>query len=167
MMTFSFRLRAVGAGVAALALALAGAQAVPASRQQPDFTGTWVLDTARSARDGVLNSLTLTVARSGDSLSVSSEGINAAGGFSTRAWYGLDGKPRTNSVGGMTLSSTVRWDGPVMVVTSSGDARGNSVTIDDRWSLDAAGQSLTRRSSLTVNGQARSETLVFGRRKQS
>jgi hypothetical protein len=167
MMNRSFRLRAVVAGLAVLAFARAGAQAVPPSRQQPDFTGTWVLDTVRSARDGVLNSLTLTVARSGDTLSVTSEGINAGGGFSTHAWYSLDGKPRTNSLGGVTLSSTVHWDGPVMVVSSTGDARGNSVTIDDRWSLDAAGQSLTRRSSFAVNGQTRSETLVFGRRRQS
>ena len=167
MMNRSFGLRAIVAGFAVLAFGRVGAQTVLPSRQQPDFTGTWVLDTARSARDGVLNSLVLTVARSGDTLSVLSEGTNAGGGFSTRAWYSLDGKPRTNSLGGVTLSSTVQWDGPVMVMTSTGDARGNSVTIDDRWSLDASGQSLTRRSSLTVNGQTRSESLVFGRRKQS
>jgi len=167
MLNRSFRRRAIVAGLAVLAFVRSGAQPRIPTRQQPDFTGTWVLDTARSARDGVLNSLTLTIARSGDTLSVLSEGINAGGGFSTRASYGLDGKPRTNSLGGLTLSSSVRWDGLVMVVTSTGDARGKVVTIDDRWSLDAAGQSLTRRSSFAVNGQSRTETLVFDRRKQS
>jgi hypothetical protein len=56
------------------------------------------------------------------------------------------------------------WDGPVMVVALSGDAGGIPVTITQRWSLDAAGTSLTRQQSLSVGGREIVEALVFARR---
>jgi hypothetical protein len=160
----SFRLLGVTTALAISAIAQLGAQPAAGSQQRPDFAGTWVLDTVHSIRDGSLPALTLTVARSGDTLSVLSEGVNAAGSFSTRARYSFDGKPLTNALGGGTLSTTVSWDGATMIVTSSGDASGRQIVIEDRWSLDANGRTLTRHSSLSVNGQRRSETLVFTKR---
>jgi hypothetical protein len=160
----SFRFLGVAAGLAISAIAQLGAQAAGSSQRRPDFSGTWVLDTARSIRDGSLPGLTLTVVRSGDTLSVRSEGVNAGGSFSTRMRYGFDGKPLANTLSGVTLASTLSWDGATMIVTSSGDANGNKIVIDDRWSLDADGQTLTRHSSFSVNGQRRSETLVFTKR---
>ena len=160
-----FRLLGVTTGLVICAIERLDSQPAAAGQVRPDFSGAWVLDTAHSIRDGSLPALTLTVARSGDTLSVLSEGVTAGTSFSTRTRYSVDGKPVANTLSGVTLSSTVRWDGATMIVTSSGDANGNQIVIEDRWSLDATGQTLTRRSSLSVNGQGRSETLVFTKRK--
>ena len=161
----SFRLLGVATFLGISAIARLDAQAAEASQPRPDFSGTWVLDTARSIRDGSLPGLTLTVIRSGDTLSVQSDGVNARGSFSTRMRYGFDGKALANTISGATLASTLSWDGATMIMTSSGDANGNKIVIDDRWSLDAGGQTLTRHSSFSVNGQGRSETLVFTKRR--
>jgi hypothetical protein len=142
------------------------AQAAPVGQTRPDFVGKWVLDTTRSNRDGVLRSLTLTVSRSGDTLSVLSEGDNGGGPFTTATKYGFDGKPWSNPLGPATLMTTTSWDGATLVFNSTGNANGRAVTVVDRWTLDSMGMTLTRQSTFAIDGQKRSETLVLTRRQQ-
>jgi hypothetical protein len=160
-----FRFLGATTGLAIAGLAHLGAQPAAGGQARPDFSGTWMLDTAHSVRDGSLPALTLTFIRSGDTLSLLSEGVNASGSFSARTRYSFDGKPLANTLSGVTLTSAVTWDGGTMIVRSNGEANGNQVVIEDRWSLDATGHALTRHSSFSVNGQTRSETLVFTKRR--
>jgi len=128
----------------------------------PDFSGFWVLDTAHSISDGSLPMLTLTpFIRSGDTLSLLGGGVNAGGSIPGRTRYSLVANMRS----GAALTSTVTWDSATMIVRSSGDANGNQIVIVDRWSLDATRQTLTQQSSFSLNGQVRSETLVFTKRR--
>lgn len=139
------------------------AQATTTSQQRPDFVGKWVMDTTRSNRDGVLKSLTLTVTRTGDVLSVLSEGVNAGGQFTSAGKYSLDGRPSSNPLGAVTLESTVSWEGATLVLKSTGEANGRAITVTDRWTLDPSGKILTRQSSLALDSHSRSETLVLTR----
>src|SRR5437762_2594835 len=100
---------------AALTFALAALDAqVPAAH--PDFSGTWLMDTTRTAKtDPSIISLTLRVNEHGDTMTVVSEFTTPAGSSITNATYGFDGRPRKNVVvqrGIETIrSSVVTWDG--------------------------------------------------------
>jgi hypothetical protein len=105
------------------------------------------------------------VARTGDTLSVRSEGSNARGPFVTTARYGFDGKPWQNVLGGvLTLSTVTSWEGSTLVFASTGEANGQPITTTDRWTLDSAGVRMTRQSTFAANGQTRSEVLVLVRK---
>ena len=137
----------------------------PASH--PDFTGTWMMDTTKLPKsDAALLALTLTIARRGDTLLVMTEGTDATrGAFRTNSTYGFDGKPRPNTLagGGAVVGGVLSWEGETLVISSSGDVGGQSLTIVERWSLDPSGRTLTRRQAAVGGGHERSQTLAFTR----
>ena len=127
-------------------LALAAAIAIPFSaraQSKPDFSGTWTMDAAKSdpapqGRGGGGGGGTQTVKQTASELSVQTEGRQ---GPQTMV-YKLDGSPSTNKVmgrgGEQEVKSTAKWDGSSLVIETTRDFNGMSITTKEVRKMDGA-----------------------------
>lgn len=147
--------------MAALLALAATLPAIVTAQSVPNLSGTWVLAPDKSdfgampAPPGRTDVITheepkLTIKRT-------------VGGASSDLVYGIDGKPWKNTIPQGEITSTLAWDGQVLVMTSSLSIQGNDLTIVDRLSLSADGKTLTQARTLSVQGQEVVQTLVFAK----
>ena len=135
----------------ALLLALLGAVILPfhANAQgKPDFTGTWTLDTAKSdpapagRGGGGGGAATLTIKQTGTELSVQSEGRQ---GPQTMT-YKLDGSESKNEQmgrgGAQTVVSKAKWDGSSLVIDTTREIQGMTITTHEVRTLDNGGKEM-------------------------
>ena len=78
--------------------------------------------------------------------------------------YGVDGKVWKNTTPQGEVSSTLKWEGQALVISSSISVQGNEVAITDRLTLSADGKTLTQARTLSVQGQEIAQRLVFARK---
>ena len=135
----------------ALMLALIAAVILPfpaGAQSKPDFSGTWTMDTAKSdpapqGRGGGGGGGTVTIKQTATELSITSEGRQGPQTLT----YKLDGSPSTNTVmgrGGQSeVKSTAKWDGSALVIESTRDFGGNTVTTKETRRLDSSGREMT------------------------
>jgi hypothetical protein len=152
---------------AALSVAAAGSLAIaPAAAQAvPNLSGHWVLDVAKSdfgqAPGGPRsdriehNEPQLTIKRTIES---------ADGAVEATLTYAVDGKPYTNTIGGNEVTSTLKWDGKVLVMASVVQTPQGPADVNDRYALSADGATLTIERSIGIQGQSLTQTLVFGKK---
>jgi len=140
-----------------LLTALVAAMVIPfpaRAQGKPDFTGTWTLDTAKSdpppqgrGGGGGAGGGTLTIKQTGTELTVTSEGRQ---GPQTMT-YKLDGSPSSNEVmgrgGAQTVKSTAKWDGASLVIETTRDFNGMSITTKEVRTLAAGGKEMTIEST--------------------
>ena len=154
-----------------LLLAMMSAVILPfAARAQskPDFSGTWTLDTAKSdpapqgrgGRGGGGGAASLTIKQTASELAISSEGRQGPQTLT----YKLDGSESTNQVmgrGGATpVKSTVKWDGASLVVETTRDMQGMSVTTREVRRLDSSGKEMqVETTAQTPNGEVKRKTV--------
>jgi hypothetical protein len=130
------------------ALILAGLVllATSASAQtRPNFSGEWKLNTAKSnfGQMPAPSSLTQKIAHNDPDLKVQTA---QTGDFdlNTDFSFTTDGKECQNSVGNdFHMTSTVTWQGDILVFDSKLDFQGNAMTGTDKWSLSPDGKTLT------------------------
>lgn len=149
----------------ALLLTLALPSAVVA--QVPNLSGTWVLQADKSdfgmmpgptSRTDVITHTEpgITIKRSMES--------SQTGAVSTELVYGVDGKEWKNKLSdGNEITSTLKWDGPVLVVTSLISTPNGDATITDRFSLSADGKTLTQDRAISVQGQELTQKMVLAK----
>ncbi len=135
-----------------------------AAQSHPSFSGTWVLDTAKS-QGMVPKSSQLKITQTDKSLTIERSAIGPTGQpVSSTLVYQLDGTPSKNSLGanGMTvdLNSTTAWDGAALVINTTADVQGG-MKQTERLSLDEGGKQLTVHGDISVAGQSASGMLVF------
>src|SRR5262245_60622532 len=149
----------------AAVLALAAAVVLPfhaRAQAKPDFTGTWTLDTAKSdpapqGRGGGGfggGAGSVTIKQTGNELAVTSEGRQ---GPQTMT-YKLDGSESTNQVmgrgGAQAVKSTAKWDGSSLVIETTRDFNGMSITTKDVRRLDNGGKEMhVETTTQTPNGE--------------
>src|SRR5438552_11961858 len=133
-----------------LLMAIVTAAVIPfAARAQgkPDFSGTWTMDTAKSdpapqGRGGGMGGGSVTVKQTATELSITSEGRQ---GPQTMT-YKLDGSESTNQVmgrgGAQTVKSTAKWDGSSLVIDTTRDMNGTTVTTKEVRRLDSGGKEM-------------------------
>src|SRR5436305_12021466 len=153
---------------AALTIAMPALDA-QAPSAHPDFSGTWLMDTTRTAKtDPSIISLTLRVNEHGDTMTVVSEFTTPAGSTTTNATYGFDGRPWKNVVvqrGIETIrSSVVTWEGKTLVIKTTFELQGQTLAETERWTLDATGKTMTKERVAEYAGRAIPQTVVFVRR---
>jgi hypothetical protein len=150
-------------------IAVAAAVVLPfAARAQtrPDFSGTWTLNTEKSdpppqgrgGRGGAAGPQT--VKQDPAALTVQSEG---RGGPVTMT-YKLDGSESVNQVqgrGGMSeAKSKAHWDGSKLVIETTREVGGNTVTTTETRSLSADGKEMTIETAF--NGNTRKTVFTKG-----
>jgi hypothetical protein len=121
---------------------------------KPDFSGTWTLDTAKSdpapnGRGGG-GAATLTIKQTATELSVQTEGRQ---GPQTMT-YKLDGSESKNEQmgrgGAQTLVSKAKWDGASLVIDTTREIQGMSITTHEVRKLDNGGKEMKVESTTTT-----------------
>ena len=145
-----------------LVLAMMGAVILPfpaRAQSRPDFSGTWTLDTAKSdpapqGRGGGGGAATLTIKQTATELAITSEGRQGPQTLT----YKLDGSESTNQMmgrgGATTVKSTAKWDGSNLVIDTTRDIQGMSITTKEVRRLDNGGKEmLVETTAQTPNGE--------------
>jgi hypothetical protein len=126
------------------------AAAVPSSARaqgKPDFSGTWTRDTAKSdpapqGRGGGGGG-TQTIKQTATEIAVT---VAGRGGPETQI-YKLDGSETTNQSqspeGPLAVKGTARWDGASLVIETSREIRGMTITSKEVRTLDSTGKEMT------------------------
>lgn len=140
-----------------LLTALLAAMVIPfpaRAQTKPDFSGTWTMDAAKSdpppqgrGGGGGMGGGSITIKQTGTDLVVTSEGRQ---GPQTMT-YKLDGSPSSNEVmgrgGAQTVKSTAKWEGSNLVIETTRDFNGMSITTKEVRSLGADGKEMTVEST--------------------
>ena len=133
-----------------LLFALAAAVVLPfhaRAQAKADFSGTWTLDTAKSdpapqGRGGGGGAASVTIKQTGSEIAVTSEGRQ---GPQTMT-YKLDGSESTNQVmgrgGAQSVKSTAKWDGSSLVIETTREFNGMSITTKEVRRLDNGGKEM-------------------------
>jgi hypothetical protein len=116
---------------------------------KPDFSGTWTMDAAKSdpapqgRGGGGGGGGSVTIKQTATELAITSEG---RGGPQTMT-YKLDGSESTNQVmgrgGAQEVKSKAKWDGSSLVIDTTREIQGMSITQHDVRKLDAGGKEMT------------------------
>ena len=78
--------------------------------------------------------------------------------------YAIDGKEWKNKTAdGAELTSTLKWDGQVLVVTSVLNTPQGEATITDRFSLSADGKTMTQDRVIAIQGQEIAQKMVLAK----
>jgi hypothetical protein len=131
-----------------LLMALVAAVIIPftaRAQSKPDFSGTWTRDAAKSdpAPQGRGGSSGHTIKQTATEIALT---IAGRGGPETSI-YKLDGSESTNQTespeGPLTVKGTARWDGASLVIETTREIRGMTITSKEVRTLDASGKEMT------------------------
>lgn len=128
-------------------LILVAALFVPYTSQaqtKPDFSGRWTRDAAKSdPQQGRGGASGHTIKQSATEIAVTIEG---RGGPETST-YKLDGSESLNQSqspeGPLTVKGTAKWDGASLIIETSRDIRGMTITSKEVRTLDVTGKEMT------------------------
>jgi hypothetical protein len=146
----------------ALAPSLAHAQNAAA---RPDFSGTWVLDTAQSDKGQMIPSkMTLKITQTPALITLDRQQTTQMGGDQTSTLkFATDGSASKNQLqiqgNPVDMSTVVTWEGATPVFTSSMNFGGNDAQSVEKWSL--AGKNLTINRTVSFGGQEFSSKVVL------
>jgi hypothetical protein len=131
-----------------------------------DFSGTWVLNVMRSdfAGETPPSSKMQQVEHKEGELIVTIDEIGERGTVHGVAHYTTDGQDSVNDVLGHPMTSSISWDGAVMIMRTWGRFGNLDVMLIDRWSLSPDGRTLTIARQFQGHGQIIDQTLVFDRK---
>ena len=134
-------------------LALQGgtAQAAP-----PDLSGYWKLNPAKSNFGSfpVPLSITRKITLEGVKLALTIAQKGAQGEVTSELAYTTDGQPVTNKVKGGESKGSAQWIGDKLMIESSREIQGATLTQKDIWTLSPDGKTLTIDSRVILpNGQ--------------
>jgi hypothetical protein len=152
-----------------LILTIAAAVVLPfvaRAQTKPDFSGTWTLDTAKSdpppqgRGGGGAGAGSLTIKQTGAELAITSEGRQGPQTLT----YKLDGSESTNQMmgrgGATTVKSIAKWDGSSLVIETTRDFNGMSITTKDVRRLDNGGKEMqVETTAQTPNGEQKRKTV--------
>lgn len=131
----------------------------------PNLSGTWVLQVDQSnfgAMPGP-QSRTDVIDHQEPKLTIKRSVTNASGETTSNLVYVVDGKPYKNMVAQSELSSTLKWDGQILVMVSTLSTPQGEVSITDRLSLSADGKTLNQARTLSAGGEQIEQTMVLAK----
>jgi len=135
-----------------------------AQATHPDYSGTFVLDTALSDHGRMVPSaMTLKITQTPTAVTVDRSQTTQMGETTTSMKYATDGSTSKNqlTMGGnaVDVSTVVTWEAAVPVFTSAMKFGDNDAQSVEKWSLD--GKTLTINRTVSVGGQQFSNKLVL------
>jgi hypothetical protein len=146
-------------------VALAAFASPLAAQTHPDFSGKWLLDTAKVQAPMAPQSMTLTVTQDVKAVKIESDAVTQMGEQKGTTVINLDGSQSKNTVqtpnGPLDMLSTGAWDGSTFVVTTNTEIQGQALQQTDRWSLEPDGKTLHLDRAVAVAGQNFDVKLTF------
>lgn len=137
------------------------------AQPDPDFSGTWVLDMAKSdlgtsnsaIKQGQMHKILLILTQTTNQLTIKrSTGDTAI--------YNLDGSESVNSLpNGSQATTFMKWDGNTLVAKTTSNLGGQTVEMSDVRSLDSSGQIMTvHLTRKTPRGEMK-QTLIYSKQE--
>lgn len=148
----------------ALLLGLVLTAPAPAAAQGvPNLSGTWALVPDKSDFGPMPppQSRTDVIDHKEPALVINRTQMTPNGEVSARLVYAVDGKPYKNTVADAEVTSTLRWDGPVLVIVSTVGTPNGEATLTDRYTLSEDGKTLTQSRTINIQGQELIQTMVL------
>jgi hypothetical protein len=110
-----------------------------------NFSGDWKLNVSKSefGQMPAPNSMTQKIAHEDPQLKVAVKSSSERGDFEYEMNYTTDGKECTNEIRGNPMKSTLKWEGDVLVIESTGRFGDNEFKMRGKWTLSADGKTLT------------------------
>jgi hypothetical protein len=151
--------------VVATAFALYLPLAPLAAQKAPNFSGTWVLALDKSDFGGMQGGARTDVIDHQEPKLVIKRSISGGpqGDVQATLTYAIDGKPYKNTLAGNEITSTLKWDGPVLVMESTVSTAQGEAAVNDRFALSEDGKTLTVTRAIAMGGQTLSQRLVFSK----
>jgi hypothetical protein len=154
--------RALVVGVTLIGASGAGAQR---AATHPTVDGVWAMDTTKFVkRDRELAGLVLHVSHRGDTLLVVTNVQDAGRAPLTMTARYL---PQTllgpRAAGDTTRISAEAWAGDTLVLRATEARPDRTLEIEERWSIDASGRTLSRFQHVIDGKRVSQQTLVFTR----
>jgi len=121
------------------------AAALPAPAK-PNFSGDWKVDLSKSefGQMPAPNSMTIKVTHAEPKVTSATRMASDMGEFEINATYTTDGKETTNQgAGGGTTTSTAKWDGDALIISTKGRFGDNDFTMTEKWTLSEDGKTIT------------------------
>ena len=152
--------------VPAFAALLVAAFFIAAVAAPPDFSGTWVLIVDRTDFGGERppQSKVQIVEHKGTELVVTIHEVDERGPVHGTARYTTDGQKCVNDVFGNPMTSSISWDGAVMIMRTWGKFGDADIMLVDRWSISPDGKTLTIARQFRGHARVVDQTLVFDRK---
>ena len=118
----------------------------------PDFSGEWKLNLARSNFGSFPAPLgiTRTIKQQGSTLTMTIVQKGPQGEITSQLTYTTDGKPVTNKGQGGDSKGSAQWIGDKLMIESSREIQGSTLTQKDIWTLSPDGKTLTIDSRVTL-----------------
>jgi len=134
------------------------------AQAKPNFSGEWTLIPEKSDFGPMPTptTLTRTITHADPALKiVVVQGGAAVGDSTVTLNVSTDGKPHTNDVTGNSMTTTGKWDGSAIVLTSELSMQGTNVHVEDRLEMSDAGKTLTiTRRFATPEGEASARVVM-------
>jgi hypothetical protein len=126
---------------------------------QPNFSGDWKMNVARSEFGGMPapDVLTRTIKHNDPLLEYKTYQKGAQGEVTTEVRYTTDGKPCINKLQESEARGTARWQGDALLIESARDFRGIQITSKETWTLADGGKTLIISSHVSVPQQGEFE----------
>jgi hypothetical protein len=131
-----------------------------------NFSGEWKLDPAKSdfGPAPAPELMTRSIKQTLPAVEISTHQKGAAGESTTQLKYTLDGKESVNKLPTGESKGTAKLDGDHMVIDSTRDYQGATITVKETWSLSEGGKVLTIVNHLSVPGQGEFDAkLIFNK----
>jgi hypothetical protein len=116
------------------------------AQSQPNFSGTWKVNVAKSDY-GMLpapESRTDVIEHTGDTVKNKVSAVNQQGKQDYTLTFKTDGSEAVNKIADNQAKITAKWDGPVLAVTIKLNLQGQDIDILSKWVLSADGSTLTQ-----------------------
>ena len=138
---------------ATLVFVLTGA---PVRAANPDLSGEWKLDLAKSDYGKFPSPIRVTrkIEENGLKLVSITTQKGAQGEVTSKLTYTMDGKESVNEVAGAQAKGTAQWIGGMLVIESSRQFQGATLKQKEIWRLSADGKALTVDAHVSIpNGE--------------
>ena len=135
------------------------------SGTNPDFSGDWKLDLAKSdfGKSPAPVAMTSHIQHHDPELTVESKTTRAEDTYTTKYRWFTDGREVSNTIRGNEIRTTVMWNAGALISNAKTKVDGVTLNVVDRWQLSEDGDWLTvSRTIVAPQGNAE-QTFVYGK----
>src|SRR5690349_10055529 len=135
----------------------------------PDFSGMWILDTAKSQAPMLPKAAQLFVSQADNLLSVEHTVTNTPGATQVnKLIYHIDGSPSKNTTpvangASIEFNTTTEWSGRTLVLTTTSDFSGGLKQVE-RWTLSPDGKHLTVLGDISLSGKTATAKMSYDKK---
>jgi hypothetical protein len=136
------------------------------SAADPDYSGIWKLNAARSDLRSMNEPTAETLRIEQSGVKIHCTALPAGGGVTVSWDYRTDQTDAKYKLGDTSRNSHLKWEGNALLVNTLVSSRDRSYTVMDRWKMSKDGRTLTiRRQVESLNGESEA-LLVYEKQDQ-